>query len=117
MARRATRMLAFPVRLSALSDEMLRKAAPSPPISVSGQFEIFPDPERPDPYSPSELILRFTALQIEVVRLASDASPQERWELSGDYQYVMERIRTIRERIANWRESEAEAWHRRIRSA
>ena len=89
------RVLAFPV-----------------PISPLGQFELFPEPVPPDPHSPSMLIIRFTELQMRVVKIASDLSPSERERMFADYWASVELLTAYEQRIARTREVAVDAWHR-----
>lgn len=101
------------MRLGALSDEMLRKAAPSLPISVSGQYELFPEPDT-DRYSVMELVLRYTELQIRVTKLSSHLSREKRERLINDYYATLVLVETYERDLADFRLEQAEAWHARI---
>lgn len=86
MARRPTRVLPFPVR-----------------ADPEGQIELFPEPAKPSPFSSSQLIIRFTLLQIRVTRIASRLSPLELCHLLGQ-EALLERVVERYEAVAAERE-------------
>jgi len=54
-----------------------------PRMDGHGQYDLFPPPETPDPFSPSQVIIEFTLLQYRITRIASDLSPSQRETLLG----------------------------------
>lgn len=60
------RVLVFPMRADA-----------------QGQYELFPEPLTPSPYTPSQLAIRLTLLQLRIVRMAPWLSPLELVHLFG----------------------------------
>lgn len=101
------------MRLGALSDEMLRKAAPSLPISVSGQYELFPEPDT-DRFSVSALVMCYTEQLIRVTKLSSHLSRQKRERLITEYYATLVLVETYERDLADFRLAQAEAWHARI---
>ena len=91
MARRPTRVLPFPVRMD-----------------PHGQIELFPAPTAPDPFSATQLIIRYSLLQMRVTRIASYLSPLEREHLFGECDLVLPTLERCEEAVA-WRESRERA--------
>lgn len=73
----------------------------------TGQIELFPEPDPPDPHSSTKLIVEFTLLQIRVTRIAPDLSPSERLWMFGAYHVLLPTVEQLEEAVAVRRMREA----------
>lgn len=79
------------------------------PADLLGQFELFPEPEPPDPFSASQLVIHYTLLQMRVTRISTYLSPRERADLFAQYHVVVrEFVAPLELQVAQRRAREAQ---------
>ena len=79
-----------------------------------GQFELFAPPPEPDPYSVSQLVIKFTLLQMRITRISSYLDRSERERLIGDYHATLCLVERYEEIVAIRQIREAHALQARI---